>query len=551
MNTMPAYNDAYRAMTVLSVKPWWRGAAIYQIYPRSFADANGDGVGDIPGITAHLDHVASLGVDAIWVSPFFTSPMLDFGYDVSDFCDVDPIFGTLADFDAMVERAHELGLKVIIDQVYSHTSDQHAWFKESRDSRTNAKADWYVWADPKPDGTAPNNWQSIFSGPAWTWDARRRQFYFHNFLKEQPDLNLHNPDVQAALLEAGRFWLDRGVDGFRIDAVLHLMHDPALTDNPPSSDPNRFKARGHDFQDNIYNQGHPGIMPFLSRVRALTDEYEDVFTVAEVGGAGVIDFTVSCASGDDRLNSAYGFDFLYAGALTPELIAQSQSHWPEAQGVGWPSWAFENHDAPRAISRWSYGEHRDAFLRLKIALFASLRGNIILYQGEELGLDQVEIAHHQVRDPEALRNWPMTLSRDGARTPMPWQAEAPNAGFSEAQPWLPIGPNHPAMAVDRQNADTGSLLNTTRRMIAIRKASAALSNGRFDVLTAEDALLVFERIADAAAGSERMLCAFNISEKAQSWTPPAGVSWQIVETVNGGTLSMLPPFAAVFAVPGT
>jgi alpha-glucosidase len=548
---MPAYNDAYRAMTVLSVKPWWRGAAIYQIYPRSFADANGDGVGDIPGITAHLDHVASLGVDAIWVSPFFTSPMLDFGYDVSDFCDVDPIFGTLADFDAMVERAHELGLKVIIDQVYSHTSDQHAWFKESRDSRTNAKADWYVWADPKPDGTAPNNWQSIFSGPAWTWDARRRQFYFHNFLKEQPDLNLHNPDVQAALLEAGRFWLDRGVDGFRIDAVLHLMHDPALTDNPPSSDPNRFKARGHDFQDNIYNQGHPGIMPFLSRVRALTDEYEDVFTVAEVGGAGVIDFTVSCASGDDRLNSAYGFDFLYAGALTPELIAQSQSHWPEAQGVGWPSWAFENHDAPRAISRWSYGEHRDAFLRLKIALFASLRGNIILYQGEELGLDQVEIAHHQVRDPEALRNWPMTLSRDGARTPMPWQAEAPNAGFSEAQPWLPIGPNHPAMAVDRQNADTGSLLNTTRRMIAIRKASAALSNGRFDVLTAEDALLVFERIADAAAGSERMLCAFNISEKAQSWTPPAGVSWQIVETVNGGTLSMLPPFAAVFAVPGT
>jgi alpha-glucosidase len=548
---MPAYNDAYRAMTVLSVKPWWRGAAIYQIYPRSFADANGDGVGDIPGITAHLDHVASLGVDAIWVSPFFTSPMLDFGYDVSDFCDVDPIFGTLADFDAMVERAHELGLKVIIDQVYSHTSDQHAWFKESRDSRTNAKADWYVWADPKPDGTAPNNWQSIFSGPAWTWDARRRQFYFHNFLKEQPDLNLHNPDVQAALLEAGRFWLDRGVDGFRIDAVLHLMHDPALTDNPPSSDPNRFKARGHDFQDNIYNQGHPGIMPFLSRVRALTDEYEDVFTVAEVGGAGVIDFTVSCASGDDRLNSAYGFDFLYAGALTPELIAQSQSHWPEAQGVGWPSWAFENHDAPRAISRWSYGEHRDAFLRLKIALFASLRGNIILYQGEELGLDQVEIAHHQVRDPEALRNWPMTLSRDGARTPMPWQAEAPNAGFSEAQPWLPIGPNHPAMAVDRQNADTGSLLNTTRRMIAIRKASAALSNGRFDVLTAEDALLVFERTADAAAGSERMLCAFNISEKAQSWTPPAGVSWQIVETVNGGTLSMLPPFAAVFAVPGT
>jgi alpha-glucosidase len=542
----PVFQDTVAPMTVLSERPWWKGAVIYQIYPRSFADANGDGIGDIPGITANLDHVASLGVDAIWVSPYFTSPMLDFGYDVADLCDVDPIFGTLADFDAMVARAHALGLKVIIDQVYSHTSDQHAWFKESRNSRTNDKADWYVWADPKPDGTAPNNWQSIFSGPAWTWDARRRQFYFHNFLKEQPDLNLHNPDVQAALLDAGRFWLDRGVDGFRIDAVLHLMHDPALKDNPPSSDPNRFKARGHDFQDNIHNQGHPGIVGFLSRVRALTDEYEGIFTVAEVGGAGVIDFTVSCASGDDRLNSAYGFDFLYASALTPELIANSQGHWPDSQGVGWPTWAFENHDAPRAISRWAYGDHRDAFLRMKIALFAALRGNIILYQGEELGLDQVEIPYELVRDPEALRNWPMTLSRDGARTPLPWRRDAEHGGFTTGQPWLPVADTHRARAVDVQSADSASLLNNTRAMIAFRKASAALTGGSFTTHVADAALLIFEREATMDDGGERMLCAFNLGEAPLNWTNDIPGSWSVAHAINGATTDQLPPFAAIF-----
>ena len=545
MTSSTVRRDDLAPMAVLADRPWWKGAVIYQIYPRSFADANGDGIGDIPGITARLDHIASLGVDAIWVSPFFTSPMLDFGYDVADFCDVDPIFGTLADFDAMVERAHALGLKVIIDQVYSHTSDQHDWFKESRNSRTNPKADWYVWADPKPDGTAPNNWQSIFSGAAWTWDARRRQYYFHNFLKEQPDLNLHNPDVRAALLEAGRFWLDRGVDGFRIDAVLHLMHDPALTDNPPSSDPNRFKARGHDFQDNIHNQGHPGIFAFLSEVRALTDRYDAVFTVAEVGGAGVIDFTKSCTTGDDRLNSAYGFDFLYAPALTPRLVADAQAHWPDIDGLGWPSWAFENHDAPRAVTRWAPADARDAFLRLKIALFAALRGNIILYQGEELGLEQVEIPYEQVRDPEALRNWPMTLSRDGARTPMPWMPAVPNGGFTTGQPWLPLGEANLTRAVSAQANDQDSTLNVTRRMIALRKGSAALSWGSFTTLRADDAVLLFLR----ATGTERMLCAFNLSGEAQAWTLPDDGRWRLVDAVNGGTLSQLPPYAAVFAAP--
>lgn len=371
--------------------PWWKGAAIYQIYPRSFMDSNNDGIGDLPGITARLDHVASLGVDAVWISPFFTSPMHDFGYDVADFCGVDPIFGNLDDFDHLIAKAHHFGIKVIIDQVYSHSSDLHPWFAESRSSRDNAKADWYVWADPKIDGSPPNNWQSIFGGPAWAWDARRQQYYLHNFLIQQPDLNLHNPAVQDALLETSRFWLDRGVDGFRIDAVLHMMHDPKLTDNPPSLNNHKLRTRGHDFQENIYNQGHPAIIDFLKRLRRLTDEYDARFTVAEVGGTAPEDFTKACAAGSTRLHSAYNFDFLYADEFTPDLICSSLAKWPDDGQTGWPTWAFENHDAPRAISRWAKPEHRHDFAVMKMALLCALRGNIILYQGEELGLTQVDI----------------------------------------------------------------------------------------------------------------------------------------------------------------
>ena len=260
--------------------PWWLGAVIYQIYPRSFLDSNGDGVGDLPGVTARLDYVASLGVDAIWLSPFFTSPMRDFGYDVADYCDVDPIFGTLADFDALIARAHELGLRVIIDQVYAHSSDQHAWFQESRSHRHGHKAGWYVWADPQPDGSPPSNWQSVFGGPAWTWDGRRRQYYFHNFLREQPQLNGHHPEVQQALQDVARFWLERGVDGFRLDALNFLMHDPRLRHNPPQTTTGE-RTRPFDYQRRLYNQGHRHIPRFVERIRALTDEYPDRFTVAD------------------------------------------------------------------------------------------------------------------------------------------------------------------------------------------------------------------------------------------------------------------------------
>jgi alpha-glucosidase len=526
-------------MTNKTSDPWWKGAVIYQIYPRSFADANGDGVGDLAGITAHLDYVAALGVDALWISPFFTSPMADFGYDVSDYCDVDPVFGTLADFDALVARAHALGLKVLLDQVWAHTSDQHPWFKDSRSSRTSAHSDWYVWRDAKPDGSPPTNWQSVFGGPAWTWDARRGQYYLHNFLKEQPQINGHNGQVQAALLDVARFWLDRGADGYRLDALNFLMYDPAFPDNPPATD-NGPRTRPFDFQEHKYNQSHADIPAFIERIRAVFDKYDDRFTVAEVGGPDSDRERKLFTADDRRLNSSYGFDFLYAPALTPAAVVDAVTKWPDEPGVGWPSWAFENHDAPRAISRWCAPEHAPAFARMKILLLGSLRGNPILYYGEELGLTQVDVPFELLQDPEAIANWPLTLSRDGARTPMPWSQTAPQLGFSTAQPWLPLGGDHGALAVDVQEADTGSLLHWTRRVLALRRDEAALRLGDFEVLHADDALLVFAR----NYRNDRIVCAFNLSAEPQVWADAADLTPLCSIGVTGADLA---PYGALIA----
>ena len=516
--------------------PWWKGGAIYQIYPRSFADSNGDGIGDLPGITDRLDYVAALGVDAVWLSPFFTSPMRDFGYDVADDCGVDPIFGTIEDFDRLIARAHALGMKLIIDQVYSHSSDQHPWFRESRSGPDSSKSDWYVWADAKPDGSPPNNWQSVFGGPAWTWDARRGQYYLHNFLPEQPDLNLHNRDVQDALLDAARFWLDRGVDGFRLDAINFAMHDPELRDNPPQ--PNGGKrTRPFDYQQHLHNQSHPAITDFLERVRALVDSYGDRFTVAEVGGERALAEMHAFTAGENRLNSAYGFDFLYADALTPKLVAQAAEAWPDGDGIGWPSWAFENHDAPRALSRWVSPEHADRFARTKMLLLAALRGSIIIYQGEELGLTQVEVPFDKLQDPEAIANWPQTLNRDGARTPMPWRSDAPNLGFCEGTPWLPTGADHAALAVDRQQADAGSMLRFTHECLKLRNSTPALRYGSITIGEAGDQLLRFER----AHGGQRLLCTFNLSDREVVVEEPKG---RLIATTGEVACGRLQPYSA-------
>lgn len=507
-------------------REWWRGAVIYQVYPRSFADTNGDGIGDLPGVTAHLEHIASLGVDAIWLSPFFTSPMKDFGYDVSDYVGIDPIFGTMADFDRLVARAHELGLKIIIDQVYAHTSDEHAWFRESRQDRINPKADWYVWADAKPEGSPPSNWQSVFGGPAWTWDARRGQYYMHNFLREQPQLNVRNPEVQEALLAVARFWLDRGVDGFRCDALNFSMHDPALTDNPPVLTPGK-RTRPFDFQHHDHNQSHPDILKFLTRLRQTVDAYPgDRFLVAEVAGDRANEEMHLYTEGTDRLQSAYGFLYLYAPELTPELVREGPAMWPGTPGEGWPSWAFSNHDAPRAVSRWAEGRDPKAYAEMALLLLICLRGNVFVYQGEELGLPQAEVPFERLVDPEAIANWPETLGRDGARTPMPWKTDNGFAGFSEHEPWLPVDPRHLALAAEAQEKDPNSTLHLARRLIALRHAHPALRIGSMTLLQGPGDLLLFRREGEG----EPLLCAFNLGHDPVDWAPPAGGS--VIEAVN-------------------
>lgn len=531
-------DERQKAARASARAPWWKGAVLYQIYPRSFQDSNGDGVGDLNGITRRLDHVASLGVDGVWISPFFTSPMKDFGYDVADFCDVDPVFGTLGDFDALVARAHALGLRVIIDQVWSHSSTAHPWFVESRSSRSNPKADWYVWADARPDGTPPSNWQSVFGGPAWTWDARRRQYYLHNFLADQPDLNLHHPEVREAILQVARFWLARGVDGFRIDAINFTMHDPKLRNNPPAWERAGPRTRPFDFQERRYNQSHPAIPRFLEEVRTVLDGGGHAFAVAEVGGDDAIREMRAFTRGHHRLHSAYGFDFLYADRLTPALVVQSMASWPDRPGTGWPSWAFSNHDAPRAISRWAPKDQEKAFAAMALALLFALRGNVFLYQGEELGLTQVEVPFARLRDPEAIANWPLTLSRDGARTPMPWEKAGSHVGFSTAEPWLPIGPDHPALAVDAQDADAQSTLALTRRLTRLRKEQPALRLGRFEPVHAGDALLVFDRVR----GRDRLRCHFNLSGKQEiRHSHSAGAD---LMSINGAEAGRLPPLSA-------
>lgn len=495
--------------------PWWQGATIYQIYPRSFLDTNGDGIGDLPGITQKLPYVASLGVDAVWLSPFFTSPMDDFGYDVADFCDVDPMFGTLSDFDELLKVAHDLGLKIIIDQVYSHTSDQHKWFAESRMNRTNAKSDWYVWADPKPDGTPPNNWQSVFGGPAWQWDSRRQQYYLHNFLTSQPDLNVHNPAVQDALLDTARFWLDRGVDGFRLDALNFAMHDPELRDNPVATQFARPPTRPFDYQQHTRSMSHPGIPGFIKRIRAVLDEYPDRFTVAEVGGAFSLGEMKAFTADNEHLNSAYSFDYLYADRLTPALVAKTAGEWNGSDGEGWPSWAFSNHDAPRSVSRWGTAENRIEYAKTHGLLLLSLRGNAFIYQGEELGMSQANVPFSRLQDPEAIANWPETLGRDGARTPMPWQHNAPNAGFSAGEPWLPVDPVHFDQATDLQENAADSPLNFYRQAIAFRNTHPALHHGDFDLLEATEMLIAFRRRSD----DETLTCIFNLGNAPAELNP--------------------------------
>ena len=506
-------------------KNWWRGAVIYQIYPRSFQDHNGDGIGDLVGITERLDYVADLGVDAIWLSPFFTSPMKDFGYDVSNYRDVDPIFGTLSDFDQLVKKAHTLKLKVIIDQVISHCSDKHPWFAESRLNRTNDKSDWFVWADPKPDGTPPNNWLSIFGGSAWTWDSRRMQYYMHNFLASQPDLNFHNPAVQEALLDTMRFWLERGVDGFRLDTVNFYFHSQGLENNPvvKAEDFNASTAPAvnpYNFQEHVYDKSRPENLAFLQKLRALTDQYDAKTTVGEIGDSQhQLEVMAAYTSGDDHLHMAYTFDYLggeFSAAHFKKAIDTTEREAPD----GWICLAFSNHDVVRHVSRWATHDQQPAFAPLAASLLLSMRGSVCLYQGEELGLTEAELSFDDLVDPYGIEFWPEFKGRDGCRTPMVWQTQSPLGGFTTAtRAWLPVPADHMTKCVDRETADPASLLNHYKAMLAFRRAHPALERGTIKTLDAPDGVLAFIREEDG----EKLFCAFNMTDKPVTMAVPSGV----------------------------
>ncbi|MEL6641070.1 MAG: alpha-glucosidase [Pseudomonadota bacterium] len=499
------------------MREWWRDAVIYQIYPRSFQDDTGDGIGDLKGIARRLPHVASLGVDCIWLSPIFTSPQKDMGYDVANYTDIDPLFGTLADFDELIATAHGLGLKVITDQVLSHTSDQHPWFKESRQSRDNEKADWYVWADPLPDGSPPTNWISHFGGAAWEYDPQRRQYYLHNFLAAQPDLNFHCAAVQDAVLETCQFWLDRGLDGFRLDTVNYYVHDQQLRSNPPAQmERDEPLADLYGMQDNIYNKNRPENLDFLKRLRALCDQYDDIMMVGEVGESGSrsINIMGQYTEGTSRLHMAYSF-----AMLSPEFSADHFRSCIEGFQVGapegQPKWSFSNHDVPRHVSRWAdHAVDEGHMTRLACAMLLSFEGAIGIYQGEELGQIESELSYDELTDPPALRFWPGIKGRDGCRTPMVWEKDAPNGGFSAERPWLPVKAPQLARAVDAQEAANDSALHFYRRSIAFRKSQPALRMGKTTFLTLPEPVLAFQRAAD----DQTMTCAFNLSTEPQRLT---------------------------------
>lgn len=536
---------------------WWRGCVIYQVYPRSFYDSNNDGIGDLPGVTQKLDYIASLGVDAIWLSPFFTSPMKDFGYDVSDYCDVDPMFGSLSDFDTLIQKAHSLGLKIIIDQVLNHSSDEHLWFKESRQNKTNNKHDWYVWQDPKPDGSVPNNWLSVFGGPAWHWDSRRKQYYLHNFLNSQPDLNFHNPDVVDALLDTVEFWLKRGVDGFRLDTANFYYHDLALRNNPPRED---IEEGGigirpdnpYAYQLHLYDKSQEINISFLQRLRSLLDQYPGTTTVGEVGCDFSLKTMAQYTQGDDKLHMCYSFDLLTKDN-SMEHVRKTIETIEDALGDGWPCWSIGNHDVERVASRWGQEKSNHEQAKVFMVMLLCLRGSICLYQGEELGLREAELTFDQLVDPFGIAFWPEFKGRDGCRTPMPWENTL-NAGFSKATPWLPVALDHLSQNVAEQTNNENSTLKAYQAFLHLRKEHAELISGSIQFIYSDNQHLVFIRSLpnqeslislNTSADESEFAINFDITPLATAKSLITG-SFKTSVNAHGGVIR-LPPYSIVIA----
>jgi alpha-glucosidase len=486
---------------------WWKHGTIYQVYPRSFQDGDGDGIGDLAGIRRRLDHLAWLGVDAVWISPIYPSPMADFGYDVADYCAIAPVFGTLAAFDALLAEAHARGLRVILDFVPNHSSDAHPWFVESRSSRDNPKRDWYIWRDPAPDGGPPNNWLANFGGSAWEYDAATGQYYYHAFLPQQPDLNWRNAEVRRAMHDAMRFWLDRGVDGFRVDVIWHLIKDAEFRDNPPNPAWQPHQA-GIDRLLQIHSADQPEIHEVVAEMRALTDEYPGRVLIGEI----YLPVRRLVAYYGDGLRGAhlpFNFQLLFARWSAPriaDLVAEYEAALPQG---AWPNWVLGNHDQKRIATRIGPAQARVAAM-----LLLTLRGTPTLYYGDEIGMEDVPIPPERAQDPWERRE--PGLGRDPARTPLPWDG-SPGAGFTTGTPWLPIGADHATRNVAAMARDPHSILTLHRRLLALRREHAALHAGRYLPVAVGGEVFAFER----RDGAARLLVALNLGHSPARLALPA------------------------------
>jgi alpha-glucosidase len=533
--------------------PWWKGAVLYHVYVRSFCDTDGDGYGDLPGVEAKLDYIKSLGVDGVWLSPIHPSPDRDWGYDVADFEGVHADLGGLEAFESLLHAAHAKGLKVVLDEVLSHTSDEHPWFVESlTGGQDGPKADWYVWADPREDGTAPNNWLSVFGGPAWAYQPARRQHYHHKFLRQQPKLNWRNAEAREAALAVLDHWLEKGVDGFRLDVAGTYLHDETLTDNPPV--PLGERTRGHwshagNLQRHLHDSNLPENEQMLELIRARVEAHGgrnggDRFVFGEFSEEE--DRCGGYLSPDAGLHSGYTFVMLLERRLTPAFVRahyETLSRYP----THWPTISFSNHDVPRTVSRFGGEAATPELAKLLFALLVSLKGTTLVYQGEELGLPQAKLARDQLRDPVGDLYWPYSGGRDGGRTPMPWDSAEPNLGFTSGAPWLPMAQEHQGLTVAAQEADEESALAFSRTMIGFRQGSAAMRLGELQFIEAPDPVLAFVR----EHGPERIACVFNLSDAPAFPTLPGLEGAELLPVrsgeaeLRGGSLG-LSPYAAVF-----
>ncbi|UZK65135.1 alpha-amylase family glycosyl hydrolase [Sphingomonas sp. M1-B02] len=508
----------------MTAQIWWKSATIYQIYPRSFQDSNGDGIGDLKGIEQRLPELADLGIDAIWISPIFPSPQADFGYDVADYCGIEPQFGALEDFDALLAAAHARGLKLLLDLVPNHSSDQHPWFLESRASRDNPKRDWYIWRDPAPNGGPPNNWISDFGGSAWEYDEASGQYYYHAFLKEQPDLNWRNPELRAAMLDVLRFWFARGVDGFRIDVLWHMVKHADFPDNP-ANDAWQEGEPEYTTVHQLHSTDQPEVHDVAAEMRAIADDYGARVLIGEIYLP--VPRLMTYYGNEDRPGVHLPFNFQLIGAEwnARSLGALIDDYEGALPGGGWPNWVLGNHDRPRIATRVGAFQARIAMM-----LLLTLRGTPTLYYGDELGIADVDIPPHRIQDPREINEPGIGMGRDPVRTPMAWDASA-NGGFTAGDPWLPLHDDWPSRNVAAQRDDPRSMWRLTRHLLALRHAHPALALGDYHAIECSGDVLAYER----RLGDARMLIVLNLGDRPQAFSIPEWAEGlAVVASAQGG-----------------